>query len=123
MKLDDSGFIEPEQMTLLDEIIREDRSDQDLIFELMLKWGLELTLPIETIECAGYPCYSVAADELICCMAEGLTIEALEAIAELEPRRVLMRDKYINDTIKLNAELIFERVKERTQIEVDLRTV
>lgn len=123
LKLDESGFIEPEPMTLLDEIVRENRSDQDLVFELMLKWGLELTLPIEKIECAGYPCYSVAADELICCMAEGLTIEALEAIAELEPRRVLMRDKYIDDTIKLNAELIFERVKERTQIEVDLRTV
>lgn len=52
---------------------------------MMLKWGLELTLPVEKSEAAGYPIWSVACDELVCCMSRGLTIEALEAIADMEP--------------------------------------
>ena len=36
----------------------------DIVFEMMLKWGLELTLPVEKSEAAGYPIWSVACDEL-----------------------------------------------------------
>lgn len=123
LKLDESGINNPEEMTLVDNVIKEDRSDKDIIFEMMLKWGLELTLPIEYIEVDGYPCYSVAADELICCMAEGLTVEALQAIADREPRRVLMLDSVLTDTLKLNAVQVFKHASEKTGMEIELRTV
>ena len=80
----------------------------DIVFEMMLKWGLELTLPVEKSEAAGYPIWSVACDELVCCMSRGLTIEALEAIADMEPRRVLILDSVLDDTLKLNAVQIFK---------------
>ena len=41
----------------------------------------------------------------------------------MEPRRVLMRDSVLTDTLKLNAVQIFKRVGERTGREVELRTV
>ena len=90
---------------------------------MMLKWGLELTYPIEKTEVGGYPCYSVAADSLICCMQEGLSVQALQAIADLEPDRVLILDSILDDTLKLNALQIFKRAEERTQRQIDLRTV
>ena len=71
----------------------------------------------------SYPCYTVAYDELVCCLAPGLTIDALEAIAKIEPRRVLMLDSILDDSLKLNAVQIFKRVEERTGREVELRTV
>lgn len=122
-KLDESGIERPEEGQLLVDRVKPDRTDLDIIFEMMLKWGLELTYPVEQEEINGYPAYSVACDELICCMKPGLTVEALEAIAEREPRRVFLLDSVIDDSIKLNAFQIFKRVEERTQQKIDLRTV
>lgn len=121
--LDDSGIRKPEAGQLLVDRVKPDRSDLDIVFEMMLKWGLELTLPVEQEKAAGYPCYSVAYGELVCCLAPGLTIDALEAIGEIEPRRVLMLDSILDDSLKLNAVQIFKRVEERTGRKVELRTV
>lgn len=123
LKLDESNIVRPEPGQLLLDRIRPERSDEDIIFEMMLKWGLELTYPIEKIDIGGYECYSVAGDALICCMKPGLTVQTLNEIAELEPDRVLMLDSILDDTLKLNALQIFKRVEERTQKKIDLRTV
>lgn len=117
LKLDDSNIIRPEGGQLLMDIVRPDRTDLDIVFECMLKWGLELSLPVEHTEIAGYPVYSVAADELICCMEPGLTKRVLDEIAAIRPRRVLIRDFILNDSLKLNAKAIFDGD------EIELRTV
>lgn len=123
LKLDESGIERPRPGELLLDVVKSDRSDEDIIFEMMLKWGLELTLPIEKVDAAGYPCYSVAYGELVCCLADGLNMQVLDAIADMEPRRVLMLDRILDDTTKLNAVQAFKRVEEKTGREVELRTV
>ena len=122
-RLDDSGIERPRDGQLLIDRRKPGRSDLDIIFEAMLRWGYELTYPVEETEFAGYPCYSVAAGDLVCCMQPGLTTDALEAIAASQPRRVLMMDSAIDDTTKLNALAIFRRVEERAQQKIELRTV
>lgn len=122
-KLDDSGIEKPEPGQLVLDVVKPDRTELDIVFEMMLKWGLELTLPVEKSEAAGYPVWSVACDELVCCMSRGLTIEALEAIADMEPRRVLILDSVLDDTLKLNAVQVFKHAGERTGCEIELRTV
>lgn len=107
---------------MIDDLIKPGRTHDDIIFEMMLKWGLELSLPMEKTEVAGYPITSIAADELICCMDEGLTVEVLEAIAALEPKRVFFLDSVLTDTIKLNAAQIFKRVGDKLGYEIELRT-
>lgn len=109
-------------MLMLDRV-KPDRTDQDIIFEMMLKWGLELTYPIEKVSISGYECYSVAGDTLICCLSNGLSVHVIQEIADMEPDRVLMLDSILDDTLKLNALQIFKRVEERTQKKIDLRTV
>lgn len=121
--LDDSGVDKPEPGELLLDVVKPDRSELDIVFEMMLKWGLELTLPVERTDAAGYPIWSVACDELICCMSQGLTIDALEAVADMEPRRVLILDSILDDTLKLNAVQIFKHASERMGSEIELRTV
>ena len=121
--LDDSGIEKPEPGQLLLNVVKPDRTELDIVFEMMLKWGLELTLPVEKSDAAGYPIWSVACDELVCCMSRGLTIEALEAIADMEPRRVLILDSILDDTLKLNAVQIFKHAAERMGCEIELRTV
>lgn len=121
--LDGSCIEKPEPGQLLLDVVKPDRSDLDIVFEMMLKWGLELTLPVEKEDAAGYPIYSVAYGELVCCLADGLTMEALDAIADMDPRRVLMRDSILTDALKLNAIQAFKRVEKKTGREVELRTV
>ena len=123
LKLDESGIARPEPGQLILDRVKEGRSDEDIIFEMMLKWGLELTYPIEKIEVSGYPCYSVAGDALVCCMQDGLTVEIIQAIADMAPDRVFMLDSILTDTLKLNAVQIFKRAEERTQQKIDFRTV
>lgn len=123
LALDESGIERPEPGQLVLDVVKPDRTELDIVFEMMLKWGLELTLPVEKAEAAGYPIWSVACDELVCCMSRGLTIEALEAIADMEPRRVLILDSILDDTLKLNAVQIFKHAGERMGCEIELRTV
>lgn len=121
--LDESGIERPEPGQLVLDVVKSNRTELDIVFEMMLKWGLELTLPVEKSDAAGYPVWSVACDELVCCMSRGLTIEALEAIADMEPRRVLILDSILDDTLKLNAVQIFKHAGERMGCEIELRTV
>jgi adenine-specific DNA-methyltransferase len=124
-KLDKSGIAEPENGQLLVDRRKDGRSDLDIIFEVMLKWGYELTYPIEKIKFAGYECYSVAAGDLICCMEPGLTVDALEAIAAEQPRRVFIMDSVFGheDSLKLDALAIFKHAEKQTQQKIELRTV
>lgn len=122
LKLDESNIVRPEPGQLLVDVVKPGRTELDIVFECMLKWGLEPSLPVERAQAAGYPVWEVAAGELVCCMAPGLTVEALEAVAAMEPRRVLILDSVLDDTLKLNAKAIFDRgCADGTEIE--LRTV
>lgn len=121
--LDESGIQKPDPGQLLNDVVKPDRSDLDIVFEMMLKWGLELMLPIEREEFTGYPAYSVAAGELVCCLAPGLTTEALEVIADECPRRVFILDSVLTDSLKLNALQLFRAAGERHGEQIDLRTV
>lgn len=123
LKLDSSNFDEVPDGALYDNIVKSDRSHDDIIFEMMLKWGLDLSLPMEDVEIEGYPVTSIAADELICCMDDGLTVPILEAIAAREPKRVFFLDSVLTDTLKLNAAQIFKRVGDKLGYEIELRTV
>lgn len=124
-KLDESGIARPEGGQMLIDLRKDGRSDLDIIFEVMLKWGYELTYPIEKADFAGYECYSVAEGDLICCMEPGLTVDALEAIADERPRRVFVMDSVFagDDSLKLDALAIFKHVEEQTQQKIELRTV
>ncbi len=124
-ELDESGIAEPENGQLLVDRRKDGRSDLDIIFEVMLKWGYELTYPIEKVEFAGYGCYSVAAGDLVCCMEPGLTVDALDALADEQPRRVFIMDSVFghDDSLKLDALAIFRHAEEKTQQKIELRTV
>lgn len=122
-KLEESCIERPKEGQLVVNRVKEDCNELDVVFEMMLKWGLELSLPVEKTEINGYPVYEVAAGELICCMAPGLTNDTLNAIAEEQPRRVFILDSVLIDELKLNAVKAFKRVSDETQQEIELRTV
>ena len=90
--------------------IKDDRKEADVLFEILLKYGLDLTVPIEERTIAGTTVYSIGMGALIVCLAKKITIDVVEGIAELKKElnpeivRVVFRDSgFPDDVVKTNA--------------------
>lgn len=93
------------QLELHVEHIRDGRSADDILYELLLKSGFPLTTPVEMKTLAGKTVYSVAGGVLIICLERELTLELIRAIADAKPERVVVLDAGFakNDQLKANA--------------------
>lgn len=85
--------------------VRDSRTDDDLLYELLLKSGYPLTSTIEKVNVAGKTFYSVADGLLLVCLEKELTHELIKAMAERKPERVVCLDEGFagNDQLKTNA--------------------
>jgi len=107
----DSDFDNLEQ-NLIDatENIKPDRTSQDLLYEILLKYGLDLTLPIEEKIIDGKKVFIIGYGALVVCLDEDITTDIVEAIAKLkeeyetETMRVVFKDSsFKNAVVKTNA--------------------
>lgn len=88
--------------------IKEDRTPEDLLFQVMLDLGIELSGKIEETVIAGKKVFDVADGFLIACFDADVTDEAIKAIAQKEPYYFVMRDSSLaNDSVATNFEQIF----------------
>lgn len=98
-------------MNLLDlmaDNIKEDRSPEDLLFQVMLDLGVELSSKIEETTIAGKKVFDVADGFLIACFDKDVNDETIKAIAQKQPYYFVMRDSSLaNDSVATNFEQIF----------------
>ncbi|NLS93179.1 MAG: site-specific DNA-methyltransferase [Planctomycetaceae bacterium] len=92
------------------EHIRDGRTDDDILYELLLKSGYPLTVPVEKQTLAGKTVYNVAEGLFIICLERELTLDLIRAIAERKPERVVLLDVGFagNDQLKANAVQTFK---------------
>jgi adenine-specific DNA-methyltransferase len=64
------------------EHLKTDRTESDILFELLLKLGLDLNVPIEKRSIAGKDVYSIGGGVLLACLAEGITTDEIEPLAQ-----------------------------------------
>jgi adenine-specific DNA-methyltransferase len=99
------------------EHIKTDRSGEDLLFQVMLDWGVDLSLPIRTDSIEGKTVYFVNDDDLIACFDKDIDEPLIKALAAFEPLRVVFRDDgFVSDSVKINAEQIFKQLSPTTDI-------
>jgi adenine-specific DNA-methyltransferase len=109
------------------ENIKEDRTDEDLLFQVLLDWGVGLTLPISKQQISGKNVFFVNGDsngegaDLIGCFSKNITDDLVKELAKLQPLRVVFRDDgfgdgFDADAIKINAEQIFKQLSPATDI-------
>jgi adenine-specific DNA-methyltransferase len=98
------------QLELHVEHIREGRTADDLLYEILLKSGFPLTTPVESLQLAGKAVHSVASGALLVCLDRELTLELIRAMAEKKPERIVCLDEGFagNDQLKANAVQIFK---------------
>ncbi len=104
--------LETDLLSAVDNIL-PDRTSQDLLFEVLIKYGLPLTLPIKQLNIQNngqtYQAWNVANNALIACFDKNLTLDTVQAIAKLSTPenpvlRVIFRDaSFIDDITKTNA--------------------
>lgn len=126
LKVDSSNmkevYYQPQELTqadLLDQVdnVKEDRTPEDLLFQVMLDWGLELSLPITTEEIEGKKVFFVADDALIACFDAGITESLVQTLAAKEPLRLLFRDNhYLDNDTKINAEQLVKQIAPNTEL-------
>ena len=89
--------------------VKEDRTPEDLLFQVMLDLGVLLSSPIEVKEIAGKKVFNVADGFLLACFDHDATEDTVKAIAQMKPYYAVFRDSSMaNDSVATNFEQIFE---------------
>lgn len=98
------------------ENIKPSRSEEDVLYELLLKYGLDLTVPMETRQVDGKNVAIIGAGALIVCLADSIGLKVVEGIAALkdefkpEIMRVVFKDAgFADDVVKANAVQILKQ--------------
>lgn len=116
MKLwDDTPIEDGDVATLFDRIdrhidgLKPDRSDEDLLYEILLKLGYPLTSSISVLNVGGIAVYSVEGGGLLVCLQEGVTADHIEQMAGLSPQKVVLAGRSLADSsTKANACYLLE---------------
>lgn len=99
---------EPSLFTSLEDNIKEDRTSEDLLFQVMLDLGVLLSSKIKETIIAGKKVFNVEDNYLIACFDDNVTEEVITEIAKQKPYYFVMRDSSMaNDSVATNFEQIF----------------
>ena len=91
--------------------IKSECTDLDLLFDCMLRWGIELSLPLQSAEVDGCAIHNVNDGDLVACLKGIVTEDVIDAIAEMHPVRVVFRDNSFTEAAqKMN---LFELFKQK----------
>lgn len=126
LKVDSSNmadvYYKPDEVTQGDlplqvENIKPDRSPEDLLFQVLLDWGVDLALPIEQETIAGKTVFFVDGNALAACFDTGLDEDFVKELAKREPLRAVFRDaSFATDATKINIEQIFKALSPHTEL-------
>jgi adenine-specific DNA-methyltransferase len=101
----------------LGDSVKPGRSGEDLLFQVLLDWGLELTMPISMEQIEGHEVFIVEDNALIACFDTQTSPELVRAIAKREPLRAVFCDAgFASDDARINAEQIFREISPSTDV-------
>ena len=120
LKVDDSNMLDvynspdslsQDGLSLFSDNIKDDRSSEDLLFQVLLDWGIDLTLPINKETITGREVFFVDGNALAACFDKDGKVdgEFCNELADRNPLRVVFRDAgFKDDSVKINVEQIFK---------------
>lgn len=103
--------LDPKQLDIFEDNVKEDRTELDLLYGCILDWGLQLSLPMTTEKVDGVTIYTVNEGDFVACFSKPITDNVVKAMADKAPLRVLFRDScFEKDEQKIN---IYEQFKQQ----------
>ncbi len=105
------------QLELLTDNIKEERTPEDLLFQVLVDWGVDLALPITQETIAKKKVFFVDGNALAACFDPNITEELVKELAKKKPLRAVFRDSsYGSDSVKINVEQIFKLLSPGTEL-------
>lgn len=103
--IDQSPEALSKQIEMHIEHVRQGRTDEDILYEILLKSGFPLSIPVETLQVDGKTVYSIHDGIMLVCLDRNLTMPSVQAIVDRLPERVVFLDEGFagNDALKVNA--------------------
>ena len=99
--------------------VKADRTSDDLLAQVMLDWGLPLSLRIETKEILGKQVFMVAENSLFACFDSGIDEDFAKELASEVPLRVVFKDSaFKDDTAKTNVKQLLKQLSPNTEMKV-----
>ena len=99
--------------------IKEGRTGLDLLFQVMLELGVELSAKIEEKTISGKQCFVVNENDIVACFDTEITNEIVKELASLHPLYAVFRDaSFASDSANINCEQIFKSISPSTIIKV-----
>ena len=96
--------------------IKADRTDKDLLFQVMMELGIPLSEKIKKTEIQGKTVWNVGDGFLVACFEPNVTEEAIATIAKLRPQYFVIADRSLaNDDVADNLEQLFEEYSPATK--------
>ena len=112
---------EVSQSNLFDSVsnVKADRTGEDLLFQVLLDWGLPLDVAIEVEVIEGQECFVIEGGALIACFEPSVSAETVQRIAKREPVRAVFRDEgFASDAERINAEQVFKEFAPAADVKV-----
>jgi adenine-specific DNA-methyltransferase len=126
LKIDSSNFadihrtpdaLDQKELALHTEHIKPERAPEDLLFQVLVDWGVDLALPITEEVIDGKHVFFVDGNALTACFDTGLTDELIKAIAARKPMRAVFRDEsYGDDSTRINVGQLFKLLSPNTEL-------
>ena len=106
-------------LDLFGDNVKLGRTADDLLTQVMLDWGLPLSLKIEQEEISGKKVFKVAENSLYACFDSGIDENFAKSIAQDEPLRIVFKDSsFKNDTAKINVKQLLKQLSPETEMKV-----
>jgi adenine-specific DNA-methyltransferase len=115
-------YYQPDELTqdglmLQVDNLKPGRNPEDLLFQVLLDWGVDLALPITEEKILKRRVFFVAENALAACFDTGLDEDFVKALAKRQPLRAVFRDSsYASDAVKINFEQIFKALSPHTEL-------
>jgi adenine-specific DNA-methyltransferase len=107
------------QLAFLESNIKEDRTPEDLLTQVILDLGLELSLPVETKKILKNTVFIVQTNALVACFDNDIDFKIVDSIADLKPFKVVFKDaSFKDDKDRINVEERFKRLSPETKVTV-----
>ena len=126
LKIDSSNmadvFYTPDQTSQADLLarvdnVKPDRTAEDLLFQVLLDWGVELTLPIRRETVQGKTVFFVDDTALMACFDDGISEDLVKELAGHAPLRIVFKDTgFADDQTKINVRQIFKAMSPETEV-------
>ena len=113
--------LDQKQLSLFADNIKADRRNkpEDLLYQVLIDWGVELHLPIKPENIQGKKVFFVDENALVACFDSGITEAFIQELAKHKPLRVVFRDAgFASDAARINAEQIFKQLSPSTEVKV-----